>query len=160
MLDMWKSLAASQHVTLIAPDFLDASPNLHSDGEAFLSHVLTEAEKNFSVDRNRIYLFGHSAGAILALHLANNPGPWRAVAVHAGGPDTSQLSRMANAPAVRIYLGEKDHIFYVDDVRQGAKAMASVGHRTELVVIRNHTHWYYKIGRRLAAHAWEFLHRQ
>jgi pimeloyl-ACP methyl ester carboxylesterase len=85
MLDIWQGVGGGAAV-LIAPDALDpAGSTMAQDGPDFLTAVLAEAARAHPIDPGEVYLMGHSAGANHALRLANRSGPWRAVAVHAGG---------------------------------------------------------------------------
>jgi predicted esterase len=158
MLDMWRHLAQRENITLIAPDASNlAGWRGYSDGQSFLDALLVEASQIYAFDPNRVYLFGHSSGAIHALSLANSGGQWRAVAVHAGGLSSSPDGAAQRHAPLRIYLGDKDHLFPLAQVRAHAKKLAEAGHHTELIVIPNHTHWYYVIGPNLAVDAWRFF---
>jgi pimeloyl-ACP methyl ester carboxylesterase len=159
MLDMWEGLARREKLTLIAPNSSDPiSWDASSDGEDFLVKLLAEAAGSYSFNPQRLYLFGHSAGAIHALYLANRTdGPWRAVAIHGGGLPLGEIRSRAHAIPLRLYVGDHDEHFPVNDIRAEAKALAEAGHDTELIVIPSHDHWYYEIGPHLASHAWNFL---
>jgi predicted esterase len=158
MLDMWQQLGLSENITLIAPNAtVSAGWHPYSDSQTFFDALLVEASKTYAFDPNQVYLFGHSAGAIHALSLANSGGNWRAVAVHAGGLSPYWYGAPDRYAPVRLYIGDKDHIFPLQEVRDQAKKLAEAGHNTELVVIPNHTHWYYVIGPKLAADAWHFF---
>ncbi len=159
MLDMWQSVARSENIALIAPDSLNPRGwSFETDGPDYLEAVLADAASKYAFDPKRVYLFGHSSGAIHALLLANRTeGPWRAVAVHAGGLSEDAVAPRSGAPDLRLYLGDGDRLFPVDTIRIQAKALARAGHDTELVVIPGHTHWYYVIGPKLAVDAWTFL---
>jgi predicted esterase len=161
MLDMWQALAKKKGITLIAPDASgDLRWSMAAEGPDFLQHILDDAKQHVSFDPKRVYLFGHSAGAIHALMLANRSvGPWRAVAVHAGTIDVESAVTHPDGVPVRIYIGERDTTFPLDQVRAGANALAQAGHNTELKVIPGHTHWYYVIGPKLADHAWSFFEK-
>jgi len=156
MLDMWQGLAREAGILLIAPDSRDAAGwNPDTDGEAFLAQVMADAGVGAEVPA---YLFGHSAGAEFALYLAGQgEGPWRAVAVHAGGRDLRRISAPDHPVPLRIYLGDHDRLFPLDRVRREAQAMAAAGHDTELVVIPGHGHWFYVIGPQIAAEAWVYF---
>lgn len=161
MLDMWQALARQKGITLLAPNArAETGWNMETEGSKFLQQLLDDAKQHVSFDPKRVYLFGHSSGAVHALELANrSAGPWRAVAVHAGTIDANRTVLHPDGVPIRIYLGERDTTFPLDQVRTGATALAKAGHTTELGVIPGHTHWYYLIGPKLAAHAWSFLEK-
>jgi predicted esterase len=159
MLDMWKETASANGLTLIAPDALNANEwDGHDDSAEFFQALMDEASKTMSFNPKRVYLFGHSAGAIHALGLGNREdGPWLAVAVHAGGLQNVKTAATNPGIPMRIYLGDKDEQFSVDSVRAQAKELADAGHKMELIVIENHDHWFYKIGPRLSSEAWNYF---
>ncbi|MEI6098051.1 MAG: dienelactone hydrolase family protein [Alphaproteobacteria bacterium] len=159
MLEMWQAIGTQ--AVLIAPDALDPRLwNPAEDGPAFLNAVLDAAGADQPFDRQRVYLYGHSAGARFALYLAAcTAGPWGAVAVHAGSlPGCTPLARNAAIPLL-IQIGDQDPLFDLTAVRQSAASLAKAGHRVDLAVIPDHGHWLYDVGPVLAANAWAFFTR-
>lgn len=86
MADAWKSLALREHFIVAAPDAYDSAAwNIKMDAPDFLHAVVQNVEARHAVDGNRIYLFGHSAGAEYPLILAILDSHfYAATAVHAG----------------------------------------------------------------------------
>lgn len=158
MLDMAKSLAAEGYF-LIAPDAAESSGWSGSvDGEAFIAAVLEQAEALHPLDRGRLFLMGHSAGANHALWLGNRAGAeWQGVAVHAGALPPRRIVARAEAPPVLIVVGDRDANFPVDAVRASAVALAEAGHDVTFQIVPGHDHWFYVIGPRFARHAAAFL---
>ncbi|VDC20380.1 alpha/beta hydrolase family esterase [Pseudogemmobacter humi] len=156
MLAMWEETARRHGLILVAPDAFDPAGWSARDGRAFLEAVLADAARLYPADPNRVYIAGHSAGADFALSLvADPPGRARAVAVHAGA---RMPSGTAKSPVpVRIYLGDNDHLCPLAEARASARALAAAGHRTELVVIPGHDHWFYSAGPAIAADSWAFF---
>lgn len=157
MLDMWKDVGQSEMLVLIAPDSTStASWDGSREGPNFLDRLIEEATKFHAVDKSRLYLFGHSAGANHALELvASGQRSWRGVGVHAGALAAARRSNTAVPVPVFIYVGDKDHVFSVQASRTTAQSLSSIGHPVELNVIPNHTHWFYVIGPDLARDAWK-----
>lgn len=157
MLAMWEEVARRHGLILVAPDALDpAGWSAAVDGPAFLEAVLADAVRLYPADPARVYLAGHSAGANFALSLAADPpGKARALAVHAGAQLPTGAA--ANPVPVRIYLGDKDPLFPLDDARATGRALAAAGHLTGLVVIPGHDHWFYTAGPAIAADSWAFF---
>lgn len=158
MLDMWQAIGAHDAI-LVAPDALD--PRAWSpvaDSPAFLAAVLQEVAKTHP--SGPVYLYGHSAGGYYALYLAAClPGPWLAVAVHAGSlRDCAPDRRGTKIPAL-LQIGDQDTLVALPDVRQSAVRLGQLGHDVTLEVIPNHDHWFYAIGPKLAADAWAFFLR-
>jgi len=81
----WESVAEREKIVLLAPT--SVSPNLHwgispDDVQKFES-LFNRALHNWPIDRNRIYLAGHSAGAHFALKMAlHHTDFFAAVAAH------------------------------------------------------------------------------
>jgi predicted esterase len=154
MLDMWQRVGRTRSVVLIAPDAPGKTWAQDITGERISAMLDTIAETR-AIDRDHVYLFGHSAGASYAALLVNRGiGPWRAAAVHGGYGPPDQYRPTPAARPLRIYLGERDRVFSVAGAQAAAEALAAAGHDTELHLIPDHTHWFYEIGPNLAADAW------
>ncbi|WP_133117382.1 alpha/beta hydrolase [Paramylibacter kogurei] len=161
MLDMWQGVSRRNDVVLIAPDSFGASWSRENDTEEFLAHVLAEADEKYGIDPERIYLFGHSSGAIHAQEIANGGSlKWVAVGAHAGTPYWRNFTPRKDAPAVKIFLGSRDHNFPMGQALASAQKLAENGHDVYFTEIPNHTHWYYIIGQRLSDETWEFFQSQ
>lgn len=162
MVDMWRDTALANGVILVAPDSLGEGWSLDEDGLDFLYAVLDHAAGRNLIDRERVYLFGHGAGGVFALLLANwLDGPWRAVGAHSaslGGHRTREegLSR----PEIVIFTGSRDRSFPPARVTRSAEALAEAGHAVTLVEIPGHTHWFYDIGPFIAERAWAFFRQR
>lgn len=159
MLDMWDDLAAREGLVLIAPDSADPRGwSWTADGPAWLDQVLAEAMEAHPFDRDRLYVYGHYAGANFALMLAAQGWPRpRAAAVHAGAVPSTAIRSHPRPIPLRIQIGDADAAFPLPEVRASAQALAAAGHDVDLSVIPGHDHWLYDIGPRLAEDAWAFL---
>lgn len=157
MLDMWQSVAKAADLNLIAPDASGRGGwSYANDGENFVSAVLKSAMEQYNIDPDQIYLFGHSAGGVMAQHITNSSnGPWRVVATHAGFVSADDVRSNPAARPFYMYLGDKDRRFSIPAARATAAALAGAGHEVKLIVIPNHTHWFYKAGPAIAAQIWE-----
>src|SRR6056297_2719958 len=158
MLEMWQRVGRTRSVVLVAPE---APGSTWAEGDldaGRIAAMLDEVAGMRAIDRGRVYLFGHSDGARLAAALLNRGiGPWQAAALHAGYGPAASYRRNPSAGPLRLYLGERDHIFSVEGARASAAALAAAGHDTELHLIPGHTHWFYEIGPELAADAWRWF---
>jgi predicted esterase len=162
MVDAWAVLAAKEHFIVAAPDAYDSSAwNIKTDAPDFLHAVVDQVEAKHAVDRNRIYLFGHSAGARYALLLAILAShSFAAVAVHAGAlqPDNYRLFVYAGRRMpIAIWVGDQDLLFPVEQVTETKKEFESNGFPIELTIIPHHDHNYYVISDEVNGQAWEFL---
>ena len=137
-----------------------ASWSYKDDGESFLSAVLRDAAEQYYIDPEQIYLFGHSAGGIMAQYIANrSDGPWRGVATHGAFIDPKGLRPNRKAVPIDIYLGQEDHLFPVPMAQITGEALAKAGHDVTLFVIPGHSHWFYKVGSAIADQIWMQLKR-
>lgn len=159
LVDMWKETADENGLLLLAPDSADRKGwNKWRDPLGFLNSVIDDADDHSGVDRDQIYLFGHSAGGRHATSFATNQSlPFRALATHAGFNDAKTLGLSSTSGykvPVSLYLGSKDDIFNVDVAKHTAKEFHAAGHNAELFVIDDHNHWYYSIGPELNKQIW------
>jgi hypothetical protein len=103
MIDMWQSVARKYGVVLIAPNFLRKRWPYTQPGAHFIEQILDEMNEKSPVDRNKIFLFGHSSGAVYAQALVNRrTGPWRAAATHGGFATSEYLSPAGQAKPLRM----------------------------------------------------------
>src|SRR6476469_575804 len=82
----WKDLAEKEGIILVAPDSANAREwSMNTDGPEFLHEVVEAVRAKHSVDGSRLYIFGHSAGAVFALYMGVMESKYFAAAgVHAG----------------------------------------------------------------------------
>jgi poly(3-hydroxybutyrate) depolymerase len=160
----WKDLAEKEGIILLAPDALDSETWSTTSDNEFLKAAIDDVGKTHAVENKRIYLFGHSAGAVYGLYLAVMEYQYfAAVAVHAGAlPDGSLYPAMRQVPRktpLAIWVGTNDTFFPLDKVRSTRDAFAQSGFKVELNEIAGHTHDYYSISGRINRSAWEFLRK-
>lgn len=158
MIDMWDDTADAHGLILISLKSDGGTWDPNTDDTDLLARALDAAGADFPIDRNRMFLFGHSAGSIYAQLLANRAdGPWIAVAGHAGTLPAHWILPRNDAPPIRHYLGSSDGIFAPHDARQSAENLAQMGHFSELILIPGHTHWFYEGGPAIAEDAWRWF---
>jgi poly(3-hydroxybutyrate) depolymerase len=162
MADAWKDLAAKEHFIVAAPDAWDSAGwSTQADPPAFLHAVVEQVAAQHAIDQSRIYLFGHSAGAVFSLVLSLIDSEYyAAAAVHAGAlqPDQYSLFQYAERkmPAA-IWVGDRDPNFPLDLVNATKKEFNKNGFPLEVSIIANHDHNYYAISDDVNRRAWEFL---
>ncbi|GGO61001.1 Esterase PHB depolymerase [Roseovarius pacificus] len=159
MIEMWQSTADRFGIVLVAPDSEAQSWTISPSSAAFLASLVDKAAAHHHIDRSRAYLFGHSAGAVYAQVLLNRfETPWQAAAIHGGYAPADELVEVyAETKPLRIYLGEADHLFSVEQARLTGQTMAARGHDTELVLIPDHTHWFYQAGPQIAEESYRWF---
>lgn len=161
MLDMWRRVADAHNLVLIAPDSSSRRGwSSFADSPGFLTAALDDASEHYAIDRDQVFLFGHSAGAVYAMMLAEeNELGVRAIGLHAGYGQVSQQASAQPSVPMAIFLGEHDQLFSVDGARQAGQLLSSNGHDVTLSLLPNHGHWYYADGPDINREAWFFFAR-
>jgi poly(3-hydroxybutyrate) depolymerase len=162
LVEHWQKLAAQEGFILAGPDARDPVQwGMPQDGPLFLRDLVEELKKTQPVDPARVYLFGHSAGAVFALYMtALESEYFTAVAVSAGAMRENTYSMLDEAERkvpVALFVGTKDPFFPLSVVRGTRDAYKQRGFPVELTEIPNHDHYYYKRSAEINAKAWEFL---
>ncbi len=165
MIDAWKGLAAKERFIVVAPDAWDpAGWGVKMDSPEFLHAVVGQIEAKHAIDACRVYLFGHSAGAVYALILSVIDSRFfSAAAIHAGalppGYESQILARADRRTPIAIWVGDKDPLFHADAVTATRSLLEANGFPVKLTVISNHDHNYYAIADEINKQAWSFLKR-
>lgn len=162
MADAWKDLADREHFIVAAPDALNSAGwSTDVDPPAFLHAVVDQVAAQHAIDRGRIYLFGHSAGAVFSLVLSLIDSEYyAAAAVHAGAlqPDEYNLFQFSTRKMpTAIWVGDRDLNFPLDLVNATKKGFDKNGFPLEVSVIHNHDHNYYVMSDAVNRSAWDFL---
>ena len=162
LLDPWTRLAKKEGVVLVAPDSLTpAGWRVPEDGPDFLHELIEMLAFQLEVDKRRLYLFGHSAGAGHALMMALLESEYfAAVTAHAGVLQDSALpllDRAARKTPIAIWVGTDDALFPIPVVRATRDALKAQGFATELTEIAGHTHRYYDRSSFINDRVWKFL---
>jgi len=160
LVEKWKDIADQHNVILIGP----TSTNNWGveDGPLFLDAVLKDVSTHYNIDPKRLYLFGHSRGAMLALYVSVlRSRTFAATAVHAGmfynPSDYRYVASAQRKIPIAFFNGTNDESFPLDKVKASAEAFASNGHDTSLFILEDQTHWYYDAAPFINAKAWDFL---
>lgn len=158
MIDMWQGVARKHGVILIAPNSASKRWPYSQPNAQFIEHLLDEVDEETTIDRNRVFLFGHSSGGVYAQVLVNRKtGPWRAAATHGGFATSEHLSPAAQAKPLRMYIGSLEQSFPTAPARQMGQFLAEAGHKTDLVIIPFQTHWFYDSGPKIAEDSWKWF---
>jgi pimeloyl-ACP methyl ester carboxylesterase len=106
----------------------------------FLNAYLDELESILPVDRDRVYLEGHSLGAMATWEWAlNNPERFAAVSPRDGVGEPYRAIRLRNVPAWVIH-GEKDDVIYPAYAEQMITAMRATGGTAKYSLLPNAPH--------------------
>jgi poly(3-hydroxybutyrate) depolymerase len=162
LVEHWQKLAAQEGLILAGPDARDPSQwSMPGDGPRFLYDLVEELKKTQPVDPARVYLFGHSAGAVFSLYMTALESEYFAAAASSAGgmrdSDFSMLDEAERKVPVALFVGTRDPLFPLSVVRATRDAYTKRGFAVELTEIPNHDHNYYRRSAEINAKAWEFL---
>ena len=163
VLSQWTDVAQRTGIILAAPKSTDVYGwRIREDSAALLRDIVDDIATRRPVDRRRLYLFGHSGGAVHALTLALLESQYfAAVAVHAGA--FRDRGSFALIPAARrkipvwITIGDRDQFFTMKDVTQTEAALRNGGIPVVLTIIKGHDHAYADVAPSVNRAAWAFL---
>jgi len=162
LVDHWESMAKKEGIVLAGPDATVRDGwNMGKDSPLLLKDLVDDVKSKATIDPKRVYLFGHSAGAIHALKIGVLESEYfAAVAVHAGAfePDFSAYVRRARRKIpIAIWVGTNDSFFPLAPVRATRDALNAEGFDAQLTEIPGHTHDYYGRSGEINKAAWAFL---
>jgi len=115
-------------------------PNLGELAEQDVMNVLEIVRREYSIDPNRIYLWGHSMGGAGTYHLAAKyPNLWAAVGVAAPAPSVSpyQLQAFRHIPIIALQ-GDEDRL--VLPMRRWVAMMEELGMEHVYVEVKGGDH--------------------
>ncbi|HEV3041220.1 MAG TPA: alpha/beta hydrolase-fold protein [Candidatus Angelobacter sp.] len=165
LIDPWKGLAEKEGIILVAPDSLNSQEwAFPVDGPNFLHEVVEAVRAKYPVDAKRIYLFGHSAGAVFSLYMGIAESKYfAAVAVHAGALRDNADQYMEHAERktpIAIWVGNKDPFFSLQDVHATRDSLAAHGFQPKVTEMPGHDHNYYGVAGDINKTIWDFLRAQ
>jgi poly(3-hydroxybutyrate) depolymerase len=71
LVEKWKDLAKKEGFIIAGPDSLNSSVwNMPLDGPDYLHELVEELKTKYPINPRRVYLFGHSGGAVYALQMS------------------------------------------------------------------------------------------
>lgn len=115
-------------------------PNLGELAEQDVMNVLEIVRREYSIDPNRIYLWGHSMGGAGTYHLAAKyPNLWAAVGVAAPAPSVSpyQLQAFRHIPIIALQ-GDEDRL--VLPMRRWVAMMEELGMEHVYIEVKGGDH--------------------
>jgi predicted esterase len=161
----WRELASREKFALLAPDSENSTEwSPENDPPELIRDMVMAVQRQTEIDPRRIYLFGHSAGAVYALYLSLfESNYFAAVAVHAGaliGNDQSVIQNAARKIPIAIWIGTKDQYFSLDVARTTRDELQREGFPVRLTEMPGVDHNYYVHSNKVNQQAWEFLKGQ
>jgi poly(3-hydroxybutyrate) depolymerase len=162
LVEKWVDIAEKEELLLVGPDSNNSAQwSFNSDGPSFLFDLVEAQKAKYPVDGKRVYIFGHSAGAIFGLMMGLIESQYfAAVAVHAGAlrsEDYALFDYAKRKIPVALFVGDRDPLFPLTIVKATRDAFATHQFPVELTAIENHDHWYYEKASKINSEAWTFL---
>ena len=162
LVEKWKDLAKKEGFIIAGPDSLDTRVwSMPQDGPDYLRDLVEELKTKYPVNPRRVYLFGHSGGAIFALVMSLMESQYfAATAIHAGAlpPEGRDLIDTAKRKIpIFIQVGDSDQSFPLKTVRATRDELNAKGFSVELTELPGHDHWYYDLAPKINRTAWDFL---
>ena len=162
LVDHWESMAKKEGIVVAGPDATVRDGwSMGKDSPLLLKDLVDEVKSNVAINPRRVYLFGHSAGAIHALKIGVLESEYFAgVAVHAGAFEPDFAAYVHRAPRkipIAMWVGTNDSFFPLAPVRATRDALNKEGFDVQLTEIRGHTHDYYGRSGEINKAAWAFL---
>ncbi len=162
LIDKWKDLAKKDGIILVAPNSLNSQNwTVPQDAPDPLHDLIEELKTKHPTDPRRIYLFGHSSGAVVGLYIALLQSEYFAAAtVHAGSLQPSErqyVERAKRKIPISIFVGTNDQFFPLSSVRDTRDLLNDHGFNSQLTKLKNHTHDYYGRADEINDLAWKFL---
>jgi len=162
LVEHWQKFAEREGIILAGPDALKSSNwSIPSDAPRFIYELIEELKSKQPIDSRRIYLFGHSAGAVTALMLSLLESEYfAATAVSAGSlpPEDYDLFDDAERKIpVALFVGTKDPLFPLTVIRKTRDAFNERKFIVELTEIPNLDHNYYSKSSEINKKVWSFL---
>jgi poly(3-hydroxybutyrate) depolymerase len=165
LVEKWKGLAAKEDFIVAGPDALGSGGwDVPRDGPEGLRDLVEELKTKYPIDPRRVYLFGHSAGAGMALMLALLESEYfAAAALHAGALPQANYDYVESAKRktpISIIVGTNDPFVPLAVVRATRDKLNRHGFDARLAEIPQHGHWYYDRAAEFNRTLWDFLKAQ
>jgi predicted esterase len=163
LVERWRPLAKQERIVVAGPDAINRQGwQIPADGPDPLYFLVDEISATVPIDKRRVYLFGHSAGAVFGLSLGLLESEYfAAVSVHAGALN-DQVGDVALKAATRripyqIQIGTNDSFFPLARVRATRDRLEAAGFPVVYSELAGHTHAYYDRAASINKDAWAFL---
>jgi poly(3-hydroxybutyrate) depolymerase len=162
LVEAWKGLAKKESIILVGPDASNPRGwDVPQDGPDFLYDVVEAVKRTQHVDPRRVYIFGHSAGAVFGLEMGLIESQYfAAVAVSAGAfrqSDFAVLDYAQRKTPFAVFVGTNDPFYPLAAVRATRDAFVAAGLPFDLTEIKGHDHNYYGRADEINKQAWKFL---
>jgi len=163
LVEKWKDLASREGFIVAGPDSYDSQAwTVPEDGPDFLRDLVEELKAKYQVNSRRVYLFGHSGGAVFALNMSMlESGYFAATAIHAGAwrsrAELSLIDYAKRKIPLAIIVGDRDQFFRLSAVKSTTGRLKAKGFEVEMTVIPDHDHRYEDLAPEINEQSWSYL---
>lgn len=163
LVEKWKDLASREGIILAGPDAVNPQYwSQPADGPEAIRDLVEGLKAKYPINARRVYLFGHSAGAVFSLNLSMLESEYfAAMAIHAGSwrqrEEFQLLGQVKRKIPLAIWVGTVDDFFPLSSVHATRDAMKAQGLTVQLKEMPGHNHWYYDLAPQINDEAWQFL---
>jgi len=165
LVERWKDLASREGFIVAGPDSYDAQAwTVPEDGPDFLRDLVEELKARYPVNTRRVYLFGHSGGAVFALNMSMLQSEYfAATAIHAGAwtrrAEFSLIDYAKRKIPLAIVVGDQDQFFRLSAVKSTSERLKTKGFEVEVTVLQGHDHRYDDLAPEINEQLWNYLKR-
>lgn len=160
----WRALAETEGIFIAGPNSLDPEAwRIPADAPGFIYEMVESLKQKHPIDPRRVYLFGHSGGAIVAMYLALLQSEYFAAAsIHAGAmrpEDGPFIDRTRRKIPFSLFVGTRDPLFPVKDLRDTRDMLTTRGFSVDLTEIKGHDHDYGNRSDEINRMIWDFFRK-
>ena len=162
-MEPWRAMALHNGILLIAPD-LPRDAAFEDIAPEFFRRLTGAVEAEWSVNKRRVYVFGHSMGGYLAFDAAMfDADVFAAAAIHASfiAPDYAGIvDRAARKIPIALYIGDADQAVSIENVRATRELLLAHGFPLHYLELPGHDHNYGAMSGKINLDAWEYLSKR
>lgn len=160
ILQYWRDLAEAKGIILIAPT-LDLSAEAETQVPIVFPKLMQAAQREWTIDPTRRFLFGYSAGGYFAYDaalLSANTFAGAAIFASVIQPAYDEIARQASRKtSIAIYLGDHDQYFTLAQGRRTRDLLTANGVDVHYVELSGHDHQYGAVANFVNTDAWQYL---
>jgi predicted esterase len=136
----FKSEAEKHGYIVACPKGREPASMYTGPAEQDVLDVISEVERDYKVDLDRVYMTGHSMGAFGTWSIAiDHPDLFAAIAPISGGGDPKKIDRIARIPELVVH-GDNDNTVPVQRSREMVEAGKKVGAEIKYIEVPGGTH--------------------
>ena len=147
LVEKWKRGADKAGLILLGPTSLGGGWLMDREAGTVLEAVAKDAAQTYSIDLNRLYLFGYGRGGALATHMpVFVPDLFAAVAVHQGGSAAANMvegMEQTEAKTPMAFFVNLDEPEVMASVKGSVEAFAKWKFPIHLYIFEKPDNWYY-----------------